>query len=585
MSEEMTARRRFAILPGLNRQNWAAEAIAGITLVAIAVPLNIGYAQIAGLPATAGLYSLIVPAFVFAILASTRQLIASPDAAAAALISSALIGFAAAGSKEYIQLALAQAMIAGLMFLVVGVFRLGFLANFLSEPILIGFVGGLALDIFVSQVAKMLGVHVNSGDDFIPRVGELFSALGSTNVWSVLIAAGSIVILVLGRRVAARIPWALVVLVVMTVILVLTGLASDGVSVLGHVQSGPPVLTWPSLSLTSWVKLIPSAFALVLVTMAEGLLVARNYAEKHGYRVNANRDLIAFGGANIASGFTGGFTIGSSASRTAAMDQSGSRTQLPVIVAAVITLALVIFGTALLQDIPSPAIGAIVAVAVIPLLGIRDFVRLWRLRKFEFAVGAACFLGSLLLGPIIGIIIAFFLSLINLAARAAHPPVDILSINDNPSISLRGTSTGATLTAPGMTVLRFAGPVFFANAVFFSDSVHAAVNAGADKGLAHLVIDCEAISEVDVTAAKAIDESAAWVRGRGITFDYSRVRAELRKTLEEFDLIGDARIFDTNRAAEAALTGSAASGAPSEGHSGAPSEASSGDAPRHPADA
>ncbi len=556
-AESKTA--RFRVLPGLTRHNWGKEAIAGITLAAIAVPLNIGYAQIAGLPPTAGLYSLIVPAIVFALLASTRQLIASPDAAAAALISSALVGLAAAGTHEYIALSLAQAMIAGLMFLVIGAFRLGFLANFLSEPILIGFVGGLAVDIVLSQLAKMLGVHVNSGDDFIPRLEELVGGLHSVNIWSILIAAGSIAILVLGRRIAGQIPWALVVLVVTTLVLIFAGLADAGVSVLGHVDAGPPVLTWPAISFSKWLQLIPSAFALVLVTMAEGLLVARNYAEKRGYTIDANRDLIAFGGANILSGFTGGFTIGSSASRTAAVDQTGARTQLPTIVAAVITLLLVIFGTALLADIPSPAIGAIVAVAVAPLIGIRDFVRLWRLRKFEFGVGAACFLGSLLLGPIIGIVIAFFLSLINLAARASHPPVDVLAIDDNPSASLRGRKSADAMTAPGVIVMRFAAPVFFANSVLFTDSVHRAVTLGQERGLKHLVLDCEAISDIDVTAAKAIAEAAGSVRARGVTFDYSRVRGELKTVLDHFDLIGDARIFETNRAAEVVLGAGAGS--------------------------
>lgn len=544
----------FRVLPGLTRHNWYTEAVAGITLVAIAVPLNIGYAQIAGLPPTAGLYSLIVPAIVFALLASTRQLIASPDAAAAALIASSLVGLAGAGTHEYVELALAQALIAGVMFAVIGVFKLGFLANFLSEPILIGFVGGLALDILVSQIAKMLGVKVNSGDDFIPRVGELFSGLGTTNIWSVLISVGSIAILVLGRRFASRIPWALVVLVVTTVVLVLTGLASDGVDVLGKVQAGPPSLTWPQISFSKWVELIPSAFALVLVTMAEGLLVARRYAEKHGYEVNADRDLLAFGAANVASGVTGGFTIGSSASRTAAIDATGSRTQLPAIVAGVLTLLLVIFGTGLLTDIPSPAIGAIVAVAVAPLLGIRDFIRLWRLRRFEFAVGAVCFLGAVLLGPIIGIIIAFFLSLINLAARAAHPPVDILGLNGAPAESARARHIESVMTAPGVIVLRFAAPVFFANAVVFTESVHRVVKAGLDEGLAHLVIDCEVVSDIDVTAAKVIGETADWVRAKEVTFDYSRVRRELRGVLEEFELIGPARIFESNREAEAVLT-------------------------------
>ena len=342
------------ILPGLSRRNWPREALGGITLVAIAVPLNIGYAQIAGLPATAGLYSLILPAIVFALIASTRQLIVSPDAAAAALVASSLGGLAVAGGAEYIQLALAQAIIGGVAFALCAIFRLGFLANFLSEPILVGFVGGLALDILISQVAKMLGVKVDSAADVIPRTIQLVEGLGTINLWAVTISVVSVLILVLGRRLLPAVPWALVVLVVTTAALALFHLDDFGVSVLGPVEAGPPTLTWPMISGAQWVQVIPSAIALTLVAIAEGLLVARRYAEKNGYETNANRDLLAFAGANAAAGVTGGFTVGSSASRTAAMDSSGARTQLPTIVAALLTLLLVIFGTGLLTNIPSP---------------------------------------------------------------------------------------------------------------------------------------------------------------------------------------------------------------------------------------
>ena len=542
------------MLGGLSRRNWRREALAGITLAAIAVPLNIGYAQIAGLPPTAGLYALILPGIVFALLASTRQLVAAPDAAAAALVASSIGGLAVAGDRDYLQLALAQALIVGVVYALCAIVKLGFLANFLSEPILVGFVGGLALDIVISQTAKMLGVEVNSGDDFIPRADELVSGLGTLNGWSVLISLGSLTILVAGRKIATRIPWALVVLVVMTVILVLTDLADAGVAVLGPIEAGLPTLTWPVIDLATWFQLIPSALALALVGMAEGLLIVRNYAEKHGYGVNTSRDLLAFRGANFAAGLTGGFTMGSSASRTAAMDQAGSRTQLPTIVASAITLTLVLFGTTLLENIPSPAIGAIVAVAVVPLLGIRKFARLWRLRRFEFVVATACFLGVLLLGPIVGIAIAFVLSLINLANRAAQPSVDVLAVSDSVGLSLRARKTGDPLTAPGICVIRFAAPVFFANANVFANDIRQAVTLGKIHGLEHLVLDCEVISDIDVTAAAVMASTIEWVRSQGISSDYSRVRAEVKWELDHFDLLTDARLFDSNRQAVADLS-------------------------------
>lgn len=534
------------VFPGLSWQNAGRESLAGVTLLAIAVPLNIGYAQIAGLPPTAGLYALILPGIAFAVLASTRQMVASPDAAAAALVASSLGGLAAAGSADYIQLALAQAIIGGVLFGLCALFKLGFLSNFLSEPILIGFVGGLALDILLSQAAKMLGVSIDSGAEFVVKLVQLVQGIGTLNIWSLAIAVPAVVLLVGGRRIARQVPWALVVLVLSTIAVVIAGLEKLGVAVLGPVDSGPPVLTWPILDWTTWLQLTPSAAALTLVAMAEGLLVARRYGQKRGYATNANRDLLAFGAANLAAGASGGFSVGSSTSRTAAMDQIGSRTQLPTIVAAVGTLLLVMFGTALLEQIPSPAIGAIVAVAVLPLLGISDLVRLWKQRPFEFLIGAVCFLGAILLGPIWGILIAFILSLINLARRAANPVVEVLT---EPAAD-RGLSpspvTGESFVAPGILVVRFTAPLFFANAAVFADRIGAAITEGKALGLRHLILDLEGVTDVDVTGGNALREALAVADTQAVSVHLSRARAEVISDLAELGITG-LTTFPANR--------------------------------------
>jgi SulP family sulfate permease len=550
-------------LPGLTLRNLGTEAIAGVTLLAIAVPLNIGYAQIAGLPASAGLYALILPSIVYAITVTSRQLVASPDAAAAALVASSVGGLAAAGSKSYMTMVLAQAIISGVLFIACAVFKLGFLANFLSKPILIGFVGGLALDILVSQVAKMLGVHINSGGEFVEKLGDLITGIGKTNLWSLLISVVSIIILVIGRRIARVVPWALVVLILMTILMVTTGLEDAGVSVLGKIDAGFPTLTWPVLNFADWLKLVPSAIALTLVTMAEGLLVARSYGEKRGYPVNGNRDLFSFGIANIAAGATGGFAVGSSTSRTAAMDQSGSRTQLPSLVVAVGTLLLVVFGTALLADIPSPAIGAIVTIAILPLLGFPEFARLWKQDRFEFIVGAACFLGALLLGPIAGIVIAFVLSLINLANRASKPAVDILEANDNPSASLLESAPAGQSTAPGVAVIRFAAPLFFANASTLAASVRSVVSQK-DSDVVHVVLDMESVTDIDVTGAESLAELRDWAREKNVSLAYTRLRVDMIERLRHFGLLDGIDTFDTNRDAIAALRVDVSPGGPQQ---------------------
>src|SRR6188472_353368 len=215
-------------LAGLTGRNLIRELLAGVTLLAIAIPLNIGYAQIAGLPPTAGLYALVVPTVAYALVVSSRQLVASPDAAAAALVASSIGGLAVAGSADYLTLALAQAILCGVMFIAAAVFKLGFLANFLSKPILVGFVGGLALDILVSQVAKMLGISINSGGEFVEKVVGLVTGLGTTNLVSLAISVVSIAILLLGRRFLPVVPWALVVLIGATILVVLTSAEQAG---------------------------------------------------------------------------------------------------------------------------------------------------------------------------------------------------------------------------------------------------------------------------------------------------------------------------------------------------------------------
>jgi SulP family sulfate permease len=542
----------YAMFPGLTLRNVGTEVLAGITLLAIALPLNIGYAQIAGLPPSAGLYALVLPSVAFALLASSRHLVAAPDAAAAALVGSALGGVAVAGTQQYAAMAAAQAIIGGLMFVACAVFRLGFLADFLSKPILIGFVGGLATDILLSQIAKMMGIKVDSGAEFFERLVQLLSRLGSVNWWSLALSLGVIAVMVPARRRLPTVPWALIVLVAATVISTALHLPTHGVAVLGSVPAGPPILAFPRLDWHQWVAVILPALAITTVTVGEGLLLARSYADKYGYTTAPNRDLMAFGAANVASGLSSGFTIGSSTSRAAAMDQAGSRTQLPLLVMAAGALLLLLFGADLLADIPSPAIGAIVGVSVTKLIAVRELGQLWRLSRFETAIAATCFAGILLIGPLAGIVLAFILSLINLLRKAARPAVDVLQGSDDPQLSLTASQDGAAETVPGVIAMRFAAPIFFGNAATLSAVIRQSVRQ-APHPVSAFILDMEGVSDVDVTGAEALAKELQWLQGKGITFAYSRVRPQLRANLERMNLLQGHKEFETNRAAVAAL--------------------------------
>lgn len=538
-------------LQGLTRKNAAQEAMAGVTLLAISVPLNIGYAQIAGLPASAGLYALIVPTVIYALLVSSRQVVASPDAAAAALVFSSLVGLGVAG-ENFAAMAAAQAILSGLMLFLAAWLKLGFLANFLSKPILVGFVGGLAMEILLSQFAKMLGLKLASGEEFFVQLVVLLGGIGGMNLWAASLSLLSLAILLLGRRYLPAVPWALVVLVLGTLATAGLSLEAKGVAVLGEVPAGPPQFSFPRLELANWLALIPSALALTLVTVAEGLLVIRSYAEKNKYKTNSNQDLFAFGAANVASGLSGSFTVGSSTSRTAAMEQAGSRTQLPSLVLAGGTLLLLLFGTELLAQIPSPAIGAVVAVAVFRLLGLEELRELWGASRPEFGIAMACFLGVLVVGPLGGLLFAFVLSLINLVRRAANPTIDVLVGSADPTVSLTESASGARETAPGVVVLRIAAPIFFANGALLADRISGLID-GPGQRPRFVVLDLEAVSDIDVTGADALRESISKLADESIGFAYTRMRPGLRDQFAGLELVEGTREFATNREAVATL--------------------------------
>ncbi|MFI0420750.1 SulP family inorganic anion transporter [Spongiactinospora sp. 9N601] len=519
---------------------WPQEITAGVTLAALAIPLNIGYAQIAGLPPVAGLYAAIVPMLMFALLCSSRQLVASPDAPIAALIASLLVAIAARpGSPQYVELAYAQALVCAVVFLLFYAFKLGFLANFLSEPVLVGFIAGLAVEILTSQAEKILGIHTTA-ERFFPELWEIITQIPRAHPWSVVIGVATMLAVVALRRLAPALPGPLIALVAATAVVAWAGLDTQGVSVLGHVPSGLPVPHWPSITLGQWAALIPGAIAICAVTLADGLLTARRYAEQHHYRLDADTELRAFGLANIAAGLTQSMTIGSSASRTAAMDAAGSRSQIPSALCAIVVAVLVGLFSGVLAYLPNTALAAIVAVAVVRLIDVRKLAGLWRLRRSEFWIAVVCLLGVPVLGSLTAVIIAFLLSAVDVVRRASRPSTATLAPGDHGRY-IRGPAGGA------LVVYRFESQLFFANAgTFKSEIIHLAA-----QGAQWIVLDAEAITDVDTTGAAALRETADALRERGVTFVVSRATTPLRHLLAHYGLT-DLVHYDSNEAAAAA---------------------------------
>lgn len=545
----------FQGLRGVRQADLPTEILAGVTLAALMIPLNIGYAQVAGLPATVGLYSAILPMVAFAIFCTSRQVVASPDAAIAALLGSTLVGLAAPDDPRYIQLAYAVALLCALIFFLFSFFKLGFLANFLSKAVLAGFITGLGIEVLTSQVKKIMGISVEVDEWFwfegwFREVFQIISKVGEANLYTVAIGVGSIVIIRLLKRFAPRIPGALVALVMMTVLVAALQLEQKGVKVLGQIPAGLPTLTIPQVTLGDFGKLLPAALALCGITLAEGLLLGRSYAQKRGYSIDSDQEMFAFGASNLASGLTGGFAVGSSASRTAAMDSNGSRSQIPSLVGAIVVALVLLFFTNQLAMLPNAALAGIVANAVLGLIEVDELKQLYRLRRSEFWIAIACLLSVLVLGPLKAVAIAFLLSMIDLLARASKPPTAVLAGVPGKDRFVTATRYPEAAPTPGLLIYRFSAPLIFANAEFFKEQIADLVETTTPP-VQWFVLDAEAITDIDVTGAEALEQAIESLEHHRVAFAMTRVSQPVQQLLSTYALmphpIGREDIYDTNR--------------------------------------
>jgi sulfate permease, SulP family len=565
--------RPFAGLRGVKLADVPREVSAGVTLAALMIPLNIGYAQVAGLPPAAGLYAAIIPLAVFALLTSSRHLVTSPDASMAGLVGAALVAFAAPGTPLRMQYALAMAMIIGLLFFVFWIFRLSFLANFLSRAVMAGFITGLGIEVFTNQVRKILAApHVAEAaglvaaaeklketmassvntEGYFVEVIALFHSIPRANLYSVAIGVSAFLIVRLMKRYAPKIPGALVALVLLTVMVAWFNLPAKGVGVLGAMPSGPPTLTLPAIPLADYLRLLPSALAIVAILLCEGLLLVRSYSSRYAYKADGDQMLFAYGAANLAAGFTGSLVTGNSGSRSAAMDGAGARSQFPSLVAAGTILIVMLFFTDTLAFLPNAALAGIVANAVLSLIEVHELRELWRMRRSEFWIAAVCLLSVLALGPLRAVAIAFLLSTIDVIRRASRPETAALVEAPDGSHFAPAGEGGAT-SPSGLAIYRFGAPLYFANATLFLDEIERMVDrAPAPRWF---VLDAQAMVDVDTTGAQVLKQAIDLLAKRGIVFGISRADRPFREWLEKYDLMermDPKRFYPTNRhAAEA----------------------------------
>lgn len=567
--------RPFAGLQGIKLSDFPREASAGVTLAALMIPLNIGYAQVAGLPPAAGLYAAIIPLIVFALFASSRNLVTSPDASMATLVGATLVAFAAPGDPLRLQYALALAVVCALLFFLFWIFRLAFLANFLSRAVMAGFITGLGVEVFTNQVRKILAApHLGEATGLLAAAEQIKDAMATSvqtegyfvevlalihsipraNLYSVAIGVGAFLMVRLMKRYAPKIPGALVALVFLTVLVAVLDLPAKGVAVLGNaIPSGLPALTLPMIPLSDYLRLLPGALAIVAILLCEGLLLVRSYSNKYNYKADGDQMLFAYGAANLAGAFTGSLLTGNSPSRSAAMESAGARSQLPSLVAAVTIAVVMLFFTDLLAYLPTAALAGIVANAVLSLIEVHEFKELWRMRRSEFWIATVCLLSVLALGPLRAVMIAFLLSVIDVIRRASRPETSALLEAPDGSHFLPAEDGQATASS-GLLVYRFGAPLYFANATLFLDEVERLVTESPTP-VRWFVLDAQAMVDVDTTGAGALRQAIALLRKRNITFAVSRADRAFLSWLERYELkelIEPGRFYPTNRhAAEA----------------------------------
>jgi sulfate permease, SulP family len=501
------------------------DLLAGLTVWAVLVPEALAYAAIAGVSPVVGLYAAPGALLLYAAFGSSKHLVVGPMAATAALSAAAVGDVAAGKSGMFAELTVTLAIVTGLIALVAGLLRLGFVANFISEPVLKGFIVGLALTIIVGQIPKLLGVKKGEGD-FFSQLWFLVTHLGQAKWLTILVGLGSLAVVLILRRVAPVVPAPLVAVLAGIIVSYAFDLNSRGLDIVGPINGGLPSFGWPHVPKDDYLKLSGPAVGVMLVGFAEGLGAAKTYATRSGYEISPSRELIGLGTANLAAGLSSGMVVNGSLSKTAVNGSAGARTQVSGLFVAVLTVITLLFLTGLFTDLPEATLAAVVVAALIELVDYdalralyrASSARLTRIYGFaaraDFIAAVAAMLGVLIFDTLPGLIIGVLDSLLLLTYRVSRPNVAVLG--EIPGSGGRWADVEhhpEDRTVPGVSVLRVESGVFFANADYVRTVIE---RAAAADGTRAVVLDCETMPFVDVTAARMIDQLAAVLANRGI---------------------------------------------------------------------
>ena len=531
------------LLP-VRRSQVAADVLAGITLAAVSIPVSLGYAKIAGMPVVTGLYTLLLPMAVFAIFGSSRHLVVGADSATAAILGAALAGLAAVGSPQYVRLAGLAALLAGGLLLLARLARLGFLANFLSRTVLIGFLTGVGIRVAAGQLPDMLGVTV-AGKSTPAELLEVVRALPQVHGADVAVAAGVIAIVLAARWVDRRIPGLLIAVIAAIIVSRAAGLAGRGVAVLGPVPRGLPHLGLPALGRHDAAALLGTAVSLFVVILAQSAATSRAYAGKYEEAFSEDTDLVGLGAANVAAAFSGSFVVNGSPTQTQVADSAGGRSQLAQLTTSAVVLIVLLLLTGPLASLPIAALAAIVFLIAAGLIDVAGMRRILACRRHEFAIALLTTAAVVMLGVEEGIVLAVVASVIDHVRHTYHPFNSVLVKSPAGHWQPAPVRPGAR-TEPGLVIYRFGTSLYYANASRLIDDVTALAAQGGP--LRWMVIDFAAIGDVDFTAAAVLTRVIEHLRKRHIRLAVSSVLGPVREQLDRYGIsaaLGPGAYYDT----------------------------------------
>jgi sulfate permease, SulP family len=498
------------------RVGWLrAGLVAGVTVWAVLVPESLAYATIAGVPPVVGLYAAVPALVLYALLGSSRHLVVATMSATAALSAGIVGDLADGGSDRYLALTTVLALVTGLLRIGAGLARLGFLASFISAPVLKGFIVGLALTIMVGQLPKLFGVPKGSGD-FFAQLGTVISELGGTNVPTLVVGAASLLLVLLLRRWLPLVPGSLAVVLLGIAAVALLDLDAEGVAIVGPIEAGLPDLGLPDAGATDYLTLVGSAVGVLLVGYAEGLGAAKTYAAKAGYDVDPNRELLGLGAANLGSGLASGMVVNGSLSKTAVNGGAGARSQVSGLTVAALTVVTLLFLTGLFEQLPEATLAAVVIAAVVELVDIPALRRLHRVwtphlagiygwaARADFLAALAALLGVLVFDTLPGLFIGIAVSLVLLLYRASRPHIAQLARGADRAAWLDTERHPALTTDPAVLVVRVEAGLFFANA----DHIRATVRGLCAPATGAVVLDAQTAPYIDVTATDMLTQLA-----------------------------------------------------------------------------